>query len=185
MTKKQINALQRIIDRERASGRVKRPGVHTIQDRGVSKLFVTDGAVAIVFKDENTAELPEITTPADALFTMIRNEKEHKDYTLNLSVTTELLKEWKALQKEWKKCSTDTQRRNYLVEIRSQEFPHKFGHFNPCLLVDAVEAIGIRANIFIGQASPHYCALFVFPKNFMELGDYDYGYILPYREMRE
>lgn len=191
MTKKQTAALQRIIDREashiewekqnRKEGDPaveKTAGVHPSYDQHI----VTDGCVAVIFH-EKPEGLPDARR-MDRLFDVIRNDIDGYDHFLALTVTSAHISEWKKQAKPWKAGKTH----------KTGAVPVKFtaqkpdggtveGSYDPRYLLDAVEAIGPSAMLYIGKYSEYspLCSLLVYPKNWMEDSNHAVGYVLPLR----
>ena len=194
MTKKQQAAMQRIIDREASriewekqnrktdAGIERRAGVHP----SCGCHIITDGYVAVIFQ-EKPDELPGAEC-MDGLWEVMRREVEcHDKYTdhfLALTVTADTIKEWKRLSKDWKAGKTHkTGAVPVKLTVQNDVGGVVEGYYDPRYLVDAVEAIGPGAMIYIGKysRSSPFCSLLVYPKNGMESTDHTIGYVLPLR----
>ena len=59
------------------------------------------------------------------------------------------------------------------------------GFYDPRYVLDAAEAIGPGAMLYIGRYSKNspFCSLLVFPRDWMEDKDHVTGYVLPLRMM--
>jgi len=193
MTKKQSAALQRIIDRETSRIEWKKqnrkegdPAVEETVGAHPSheKYVVTDGYVAVIFP-KKPEELPEAERN-DSLYDLVRNDITGYDHFLALTVTAAHISEWKKQAKPWKAGKTH---KTGAVPVKlSAQTPSGGtveGFYDPCYLVDAVEAIGPSAMIYVGKYSRHspFCSLLVYPKNWMEEHDPKVGYVLPLRIM--
>jgi len=193
MTKKQIAALQRVIDRDASRIEWKKQnrkegdpaveetaGVHPSHE----KYVVTDGYVAVIFP-EKPSELPEAERN-DGLYDMMRGDIVNYDHFLALTVTAAHISEWKQQAKLWKAGKTH-KTGAIPVKLSAQTLDGRMieGYYNPCYLLDAVEAIGPGAMIYIGKysRSSPFCSLLVYPKNWMEDADPKIGYVLPLRIM--
>lgn len=193
MTKKQAVALQRVIDREASRIEWKKqnrkkgdPAVEETAGAHPSheKYIVTDGYVAVVFP-ERPAELPEAERN-DGLYDLIRNDIYGYDHFLALTVTAAHISEWKQQAKPWK-AGKNHKTGAIPVKLSAQTFDGGMveGFYDPRYLVDAVEAIGPGAMIYIGKysRSSPFCSLLVYPKNWMGNADSKVGYVLPLRIM--
>lgn len=193
MTKKQIAALQRVIDREvsriawkkqnRKEGDLvveETAGAHPSHE----KYVVTDGYVAVIFPEKPT-ELPEAERN-DGLYDMMWGDIVNYDHFLALTVTATHISEWKQQAKPWKAGKTHkTGAVPVKFSVQAPDGGTIEGYYNPCYLLDAVEAIGPGAMIYIGKYSRNspFCSLLVYPKNWMENADSKIGYVLPLRIM--
>lgn len=193
MTKKQIVALQRVIDREASRIEWKKQnrkegdpaveetaGVHPSHE----KYVVTDGYVAIIFP-EKPSELPEAERN-DGLYDMMQGDIVNSDHFLALTVTAVHISEWKQQAKPWKAGkSHKTGAIPVKVSVQTPDGGTIEGYYNPCYLLDAVEAIGPGAMIYIGKYSRYspFCSLLVSPKKWMEDANPNIGYVLPLRIM--
>lgn len=197
MTKKQIAALQRMIDREASRIEWKKQnrkrgdpaveetaGVHPSHE----KYIVTDGYVAVIFS-EKPAELPEAER-MDSLYDMMRNDIHNQDcfndHFLALTVTAAHISEWKQQAKLWKAGKTHkTGAVPVKLIAQKPDGGTVEGFYDPRYLVDAVEAIGPSAMLYIGRYSRNspFCSLLVYPKNWIEDSDSKVGYVLPLRIM--
>lgn len=197
MTKKQISALQRMIDREASRIEWKKqnrkegdPAVEETAGAHPSheKYIVTDGYVAVIFP-EKPAELPEAER-IDSLYDMMRNDIHNQDcfndHFLALTVTAAHISEWKQQAKPWKAGKTN-KTGAVPVKLTAQKSDGETveGFYDPRYLVDVVEAIGPSVMLYIGRYSRHspFCSLLVYPKNWMEEHDPKVGYVLPLRIM--
>lgn len=197
MTKKQIAALQRMIDREASRIEWKKQnrkegdpaveetaGVHPSHE----KYIVTDGYVAVIFP-EKPAELPEAKR-MDSLYDMMRNDIHNhdcfNDHFLALTVTAAHISEWKQQAKLWKAGKTHkTGAVPVKLIAQKPDGGTVEGFYDPRYLVDAVEAIGPSAMLYIGRysRSSPFCSVLVHPKNWMEDTTPNIGYVLPLRIM--
>ena len=195
MTKKQISALQRMIDREASRIEWKKQnrkegdpaveetaGAHTSHE----KYIVTDGYVAVIFP-EKPAELPEAER-MDSLYDVMRSDIQNQDcfndHFLALAVTAAHISEWKQQAKPWKAGKTHkTGAVPVKLTAQKPDGGTVEGFYDPRYLVDVVEAIGPGAMLYIGRYSPHspFCSLLVFPKDWMENNEHAIGYVLPIR----
>lgn len=194
MTKKQNAALQRIIDREAYridlekknqkmdTGIERKAGVHPSWERYI----VTDGMVAVIFC-EKPDSVPEAER-MDGLWDIMRKEVEcsdrFTDHFLALTVTASHISEWKKLSKDWKAGKTNkTGAVPVKLTAQNSDGGTVEGFYDPRYLVDAVEAIGPGAMLYIGRYSKQscFCSLLVFPKNWMKAADHAIGYVLPLR----
>lgn len=193
MTKKQIAALQRIIDREafhiklakqnRKEGDLaveRAAGVH----RSHSQYIVTDMHVAVLYP-----ERPE-GLPAgdwnDRLLDAMENDIDGYDHFLALTVTPAYISEWKKQAKAWKAGKTyKTGAVPVKIAAQRPDGGTVEGYYNPWYLVDVVEAIGPGAMVYIGKHSDDspFCSLLVYPKDWMENSERSIGYVLPLRIM--
>ena len=118
MTKKQLAALQRIIDREASriawgkerlketdQDAMREAGLHPSRDRFV----VTDGNVAVIFRDkpEDVHEAERMDGLYDIMRTEIEFNDQFYDHLLALTVTAEHISEWKKQSKPWKAGKTN------------------------------------------------------------------------------
>lgn len=190
MTKKRLSALQRIINREvyqielkkQNNQKLKRvAGLHPSRDRYV----VTDGYVALIFcdKPEGVLEAERI----DSLYDLVRKNIEDCDHFLALTVTDDHIKEWKHYAKQWKAGKTyKTGAIPVKLSAQTNDGGTVEGFYDPRCLVDAVEAIGDGAMLYIGKCSKNsvFCSLLVFPRDWMENNNHDImGYVLPIRSI--
>lgn len=187
MTEVQTAALQRIIRREEA-GNVQMSegsvagcfgvgftaGVHPSCDRYV----VTDGGVAVVLGDM-PKELPEVMR-LDKLYRILEGRINARSYIFALSVTDAHLSKWKEMSKRW----TDEGKYDaeaVPVEITTSEDNRIVGFYNPILLVDAVEAVGSDAVIYIGKyekCNPFH-SLLIYPREWTENCKLPISYVSP------
>lgn len=176
MTKKQLAALQRIIDIEQYKRPNSPAGVHPTNEH----FIVTDGYVAVMFSEQpdglNMAE------PMESIFKIIMEDMNHGNHCL-VSESVDL-NGWRQLARDWKKgkdhksgatpvvLSTTTDRGETII-----------GTFNPRILVDAVEAVGTGAMLYLGyrQNYSHYPTLLVYPKDWMESGCDPMALVMPLR----
>lgn len=196
MTKKQTAALLRIIGRE--SSRIEWEKRNEKMDTGIEKTagvhpswehhIVTDGIVAVIFHEKPDG-LPEAER-MDGLYDVMRREIEQSnpfyDHFLALTATADHIREWKEQAKPWK-AGKDSKTGAVPVKLtaKKDDGGEIEGFYDPRYLLDAVEAIGPGAMLYIGRysaASP-LCSLLVFPKNWMEDNDHVTGYVLPLRIM--
>lgn len=186
MTKKQTAALQRIIDRETCRYACKKEterktaGVHP---GGNGWNVVTDGYVAVLFPDGLSHDLPWSEDSLSGIYDMVRKETRY-DHFLAHTVTVEDIREWKKLSKPWKAGLTH---KTGAVPVHLTA--HKLdggtldGYYDPRYLVDAVEAIGPGAMIYISKYSGYssFCSLLIYPKDWMEDSEHTVGYVMPLR----
>lgn len=188
MTKKQLAALQRIVDREahqielkKQDGKESIPriaGVHPSRDRYV----VTDGYVAVAFCDKPDGMVD--AERMDGLYDLVRKDFEDYDHFRTLTVTADNIKEWKQQAKPWRYGKTEkTGAVPVKLSAQNNSGGTVEGFYNPSYLVDVAEAIGPGAMFYIGRYSQHspFCSLLVFPKDWMENNEYAIGYVLPIR----
>ena len=184
MTKKQLAALQRILDREVAAYQVRSgrpaPGQHQSED----KVAITDGDICVLL-DTLLPELP-VGEQADSFARIFRNERESGGH---LPVTMEQINVtcWKELAKEWNR-QTDIHgvelsafqsavQLNVDPAVPRQAVPvgnssSVNAQFDPQLLVDAAEAVGGKPIYFLGFGcfNHHYPSLLVIPPKWTENG---------------
>lgn len=179
MTKKQLAALDRILERERNSRQGKPCGVHPAHDRYI----ITDGSAAVILFEKPDG-VPEADN-LDSVFSVIQNDWEECDYTLALTVTAERIKDWKRLARPWRAGKTQ---KDGVVPVRITAWmegrAQAAGSYNPALLVDAVEAVGPGCMVYIGYSrkrSSQRPNLIVYPKDWMERTPEIMGYVLPLR----
>lgn len=179
MLKKQTVSLNRILDRERLYREGKPCGVHPAGDGYI----ITEGHVAVLIREKPDG-FPEADRQDDA-FKQIQNDRDYGNHVLALTVTSDIIKEWKRLSKDWKAGKTH-KTGAVPVEITAKyEGGSKVsGFFNPLLLVDAVEAVGIGCMVYIGHNTrwtSHWTTLFVYPKDWMETDPDIVAFVLPLR----
>lgn len=159
MTKKQISALWRIIKREqseydnaafeankfRSDNRTfapKQAGVHP----SLEKHIVTDRCVAVIFP-KSPPKLPEAER-SNGLYEQIQRDIGTHRHVLALTVTAAHISEWRQLSKPWR--VGNPHRINAppaQIVAQTPDGRTVEGFYNPCYLVDAVEAIGPGAMI--------------------------------------
>ena len=179
MTKKQTAALSRMICREisRFDGdNTIQAGVHTAYDRYI----VTDGTAAIILP-----EMPDTLrkgSQMDSIYDVIRRNMENADHILADTVTADHIRTWKQLAKPWK-AGKDAKTGAVPVEITAQNNRITItGSSNPCGLIDAVEAIGAGAMLYLGRGKcSSFPSLLVYPKDWMAQRAFAFGYVLPLR----
>ena len=197
MTKKQIAALWRIIKREqsmydtaalnankfRSNHKTiapKQAGVHP----SLEKYIVTDRCVAVIFS-KKPPELPGAERN-NGLYEQIQCDISAHRHILALTVTAAHISEWKRLSKPWRagnpyRISAPPAQ----VAAQSPDDRTVVGLYNPCYLIDAVEAIGPGAMIYIGRSvyDSGVClnTLLIYPQNWMENPDHEIAYVLPRR----
>ena len=193
MTKKQLAALQRILDREASRIEWKKQnrkegdpvveetaGVHPSREQYV----VSDGYVAVIFPEKPEGLLEAERN--DDLYDLIWNDINGYDHFFALTVTAAHISEWKQQAKPWKAGKTN-KTGAVPVKLTAQKPDGETveGFYDPRYLVDVVEAIGPSAMLYIGRYSRHspFCSLLVYPKNWMEEHDPKVGYVLPLRIM--
>lgn len=179
MLKKQITALNRILDWERFYREDKPCGVHPTGDRYV----ITEGHVAILLQEKPDG-LPEADRQ-DGILNSIESDRDYGDHTLAFSVTADRIKEWKRLSKPWEEGKTH-KTGAVPVEITAQceDGSTVSGFFNPLLLADAAEAVGTGCMVYIGHDTrwnSHYPTLLVYPKDWMGTDPEIMGFVLPLR----
>lgn len=177
--KKQITALNRILDWERFYREDKPCGVHPAGDRYI----VTEGHIAILLRDK-----PDGFPDADrqnSILNSIESDRNYGDHILAFCVTADQIKEWKQLSKPWKEgrihnaCAVP-------VEITAQRENGSTvsGFFNPLLLVDTAEAVGTGCMFYIGHNTrwnSYWPTLLVYPKDWMGTDPELMGFVLPLR----
>lgn len=179
MLKKQIAALNRILSREALTRKDKPCGVHPAGDGYI----VADGRCAVLLREKPDG-FPEADRQDD-IFKQIQNDRDHGDHILALSVTSDIIQEWRRLSKDWKAGKTH-KTGAVPVEISAQleDGSKVSGFFNPILLVDATEAVGTGCMFYIGHNvrwNSHWPTLFVYPKDWMESTPEIMGFVLPLR----
>lgn len=179
MLKKQIVALNRILDWERFYRNNNSCGVHPTGDRYV----VTEGHIAILLREKPDG-FPEADRQ-DGILKSIENDRGYGDYTLAFSATADQIKEWKRLSKPWKEGKTH-KTGAVPVEITAQRDDGNkvSGFFNPLLLVDAAEVVGTGCMFYIGHNTrwnSHWPTLLVYPKDWMGTDPKIMGFVLPLR----
>lgn len=178
MLKKQIAAMNRILDWERFYRKDKPCGAHPSGDGYV----ITDGRVAILFQ-EKPDDFPEADRQDD-LYKLIQNDWKNRDCVLAFTVTADMVKDWKRLAREWK-CGKTVRNGAHPVEVTAQreDGTKVSGLFNPAVLVNAVEAVGTGCMVYVGYT--RWCtqrpAIFILPKDWMETGPGTMGFVLPLR----
>lgn len=199
MTKKQLAALQRIIKREQAKYcddaweankfrddhklvPAKQAGAHPSCDHYV----VTDGKVAVIFckKPDGMPVVERMDGLYDAMSADIECSDKSHDHFLALTVTADHIKEWKKLSKDWKAGKTQkTGAVPVKLTAETTDGGTVGGFYDPRYVLDAVEAVGPGAMLYIGRYSKFsfYCSLLVFPKNWAEMEEHTTGYVLPLR----
>ncbi len=201
MTKKQLAALQRIITREQSKYNndafeanklrndhklvpAKQAGAHPSRDHHV----VTDGYVAVIFHEKPDG-VPEAERMDGLYDTMQKDVKccdKYHDHFLALTVTANHISEWKKQAKAWKAGQTyKTGAVPVKLTAETTDGGTVEGFYDPRYVLDAVEAIGPGAMLYIERYSrfSSYCSLLVFLKNWTEMGDHATGYVLPLRIM--
>lgn len=179
MLKKQITALNRILDWERFYREDKPCGIHPAGDRYV----VTEGHIAILLRDK-----PDGFHEADrqdSILNSIKSDRDYGDHTLAFSVTAGQIKEWKRLSKLLKERKTH----NIgvaPVEITAQREDGSTvsGFFTPLLLVDAAEAVGTGCMVYIGYNTRwniQWPTLLIYPKDWIGTDPEIIGFVLPIR----
>lgn len=197
MTKKQLAALQRIIDREASriawgkerlketdQDSMREAGLHPSRDRYV----VTDGNVAIIFRDkpEGVHEVERMDGLYDIMRTEIEFNDQFYDHLLALTVTASRINEWKHMSFAWKAGKTSkTGAIPVKLTAQREDGGTLEGFYDPRYVLDAAEAIGPGAMLYIGRYSKNspFCSLLVFPRDWMENKDHVTGYVLPLRMM--
>lgn len=195
MTKKQLAALQRIIDREASrieqekqnrketDPKVERvAGVHPSRDHHV----ITDGNVAVIFckKPDGVPEAERMDGLYDIMQKDIESSDRYHDHFLALTVTAEHISEWKKQAKSWKAGKTyKTGAVPVKLTAETTDGGTVEGFYDPRYVLDAVEAVGPGAMLYIGRYSrfSFHCSLLVFPKNWTEMEEHTTGYVLPLR----
>ena len=177
MTKKQIAALKRIVDREifrnNKDKRFIPAGAHPCDDGYV----VTDGYVAILFPDK-----PEGLSVAERIThigKMIKDECRNGNHVLIDSKFP--LDEWKRFARQEEKQGVQPR-----VTIGDDIIVDGFGlttDFNPRLVIDAMEAIGAGAMAYIGGVKGRsHNTLLIYPKDWMDDPDNcPVAFVLPLR----
>lgn len=179
MLKKQIAALNRILDLEQIYRKDKLCGVHPAGDRYI----ITEGHVVVLLREKPDG-FPEADRQDD-VFKQIQNDRDHGDHILASTVTTDIIKEWKRLSKDWKAGKTH-KTGTIPVEITAQreDGSKVSGSFNPILLVDVAEAVGTGCMFYIGHNTrwnSSWPTLFVYHKDWMESAQDIMGFALPLR----
>ena len=173
MTKQQINALHRILEREAVTyqARIGRPtpGQHQSED----KVAVTDGNICVLL-DATIPDLP-MGERADSFAAIIRNERNSDSY-FPVSADQIRVSDWRALVK---KQTGDGSSIELTVQPDSDPSGPRqsilnliMGRFNPQLLVDAVDAVGGKPQFFLGMGrfSSRFPSLLVFPTSWRDNG---------------
>ena len=195
MTKKQIAALRRIIKREQSVYDIaafnankcrsdnktiapKQAGVHP----SLEKHIVSDGCVVVVFS-KKPPELPEAER-SNGIYEQIQCDIGTHRHVLALTVTAAHISEWRQLSKPWR--VGNPHRINAppaQIVAQTPDGRTVEGFYNPCYLVDAVEAIGPGAMIYIGKSvydgGFYLKSLLIYPKNWMENADQEIAYVIP------
>lgn len=177
MTKKQLAALQRIINRD--FGRLS--GAHPSCDHYV----VTDGSVAVIFcgKPDGVPEAERIDWLYETIQKDIECHGRYHDHFLALTVTADHISKWKKQVKPWKEGKTykyDVVPVRLTAQINNGGVVK--GLYKPRYLLDAVEVIGPGAMLYVGGHNG-VSSLLVLPKNWMENDCHVVGYVLPVRIM--
>ena len=172
MTQKQIVALRRILDWEVETYQVRMgrpaPGQHQSED----KVAVTDGNICVLL-DNLSPELP-IGERADTFVAIVRNERTSDGY-FPIPANQIRISEWRALAR---KRTGDAPGVELTVRQDNKfELPYLSlisGRFNPQLLVDAVDVVGGKPQLFmgIGRFNARFPGLLAFPSPWTESGDY-------------
>lgn len=177
MTKKQQSAIQRIISRDTSRRNFdKRPGDDGFIPGGIHPsdkgYVVTDGMVAIYFPDK-----PEGFPDASALPRMSKLILDEWKNGNHILIEQELPVD------EWKQVIRQQKNTDYPPRITITVDPLPPSDFNPRLVIDAMEAMGAGAMVYIGKTRDHpsYDTLLVYPKNWMESPDSPLALVLPYR----
>lgn len=173
MTRKQINALHRILEREAVTYQARigcpTPGQHQSED----KAAVTDGNICVLL-DATIPDLP-MGDRADSFASIIRNERSSDSY-FPVSADQVRVSDWRALAK---KQGGDGPGIELTVQPDSDPSgPGQsilnliMGCFNPQLLVDAVDAVGGKPQFFLGMGlfSSRFPSLLVFPAGWRDNG---------------
>lgn len=173
MTRKQINALRRILDREAATylARIGRPapGQHQSED----KVAVTDGNICVLL-DVTIPDLP-MGERADSFASIIRNERSSDSY-FPVSADQIRVSDWRALAKKQAGDGSGIE-----LTVQPDGDPSGpgqsilnliMGRFNPQLLIDAVDAVGGKPQFFLGMGrfSSRFPSLLVFPTAWQDNG---------------
>lgn len=171
MTQKQLAALRRILNREAETyqARIGRPvpGQHQSEH----KVAITDGRICVLM-DVLFPELP-IGGRADSFASIVRKERASDSY-YPVSADQSRITSWRALAR---KQVDDVSGVEITVQPENKfELPYVhpiIGRFNPQLLVDAVDAIGRKPQIFLGMGpfSERFPSLLVFPSGWMDNGE--------------
>lgn len=171
MTKKQINALRRILEREAVTyqARIGRPapGQHQSED----KVAVTDGNICVLLD----VTIPDLSMGdrADSFASIIRNERSSDSY-FPVSADQIGVSDWRALAK---KQAGDGSGIELTVQPDSNPSGSEqsilnpiMGRFNPQLLVDAVDAVGGKPQFFLGMGrfSSRFPSMLVFPPDWQD-----------------
>lgn len=179
MLKKQISALNSILDLERTYRKDNPCGVHPAGDRYV----ITEGHEAILF-EEKPEGFPEADRQDD-IYKVIQNDREYGDHYLAFTVTADMVKDWKRMSKPWKAGKTH-KTGAVPVEITAQREDGSTvsGFFNPLLLVYAAEAVGTGCMVYIGynpRQNSHWPTMLIYPKDWMGTDPKIMGFVLPLR----
>lgn len=171
MTRKQINALCRILEREAVTyqARIGRPapGQHQSED----KVAVTDGNICVLL-DVTIPDLP-MGDRADSFASIIRNERNSDRY-FPVSADQIRVSDWRALAKKQAEDGSGIE-----LNIQPDSDPSGpgqsilnliTGRFNPQLLVDAVDAVGGKPQFFLGMGrfNFRFPSLLVFPPDWRD-----------------
>lgn len=186
MTKKQLAALRRILDREKAAYQVRSgrpaPGQHPSED----KYAITDGTICVLM-DGPEAALP-VGEQADTFARSVRNERKSEAH-FPVPADQINVNKWRT---QTKRQSSQSQGAELTAPILRPEqlcvddldAPTKqlrvdnldtstvvVGHFDPQLLVDAAEAVGGNPLFFLGYGrfNSRFPSLLVMPPEWTEL----------------
>ena len=198
MTKKQLAALQRILAREKAAYQVcsgrPAPGQHPSED----KYAITDGTICVLM-DGPEAALP-VGEQADTFARIVRNERKSEAHVpvpadqINVSKWRTQAKRQSSqsqgaeltapILRPEQLCVDDLDAPTKQLRVDDLDAPTKqlrvddldtstvvVGHFDPQLLVDAVEAVGGNPLFFLGYGrfNSRFPSLLVMPPEWTEL----------------
>ena len=174
MTKKQIAALKRIVDRENfRNNKDKLPGDDGYIPGGVhpsdAGYVVTDGYIAVLFpeKPDGISEAGRL----EHIGKIVTDERENGNHVLIEEKFP--LDDWKKFARQEEKLGNQPR-----VTIGGNT------DFNPRLVIDAMEAIGTDAMAYLGCTSKRtsYNTLLIYPKDWMEDPDNcPVAFVLPLR----
>ena len=172
MTRKQLSALQRILDREAAmhqvlSGRPS-PGQHPSQ----GKYAVSDGDICILSNEP----FPDVKLGgrADSLAQIVQNERKSEAHfpVPEDQVDRSRWARWARRPDRGVELTAPILHPDQFViyEAEAKSSTEVSGKFDPQLLVDAVDAVGGNPLLFLGYGpfNSHFPSLLMFPPEWTE-----------------
>ncbi len=176
MTKKQLTALQRILDREKAAYQVlsghPAPGQHPSED----KFAICDGDICIL-SDTPFPDL-KIGGRVDSLARIVRNERKGETHfpvpenQIDCSLWTRQIRRSINQVRRVKLTAPILHPKQLAIyEAETAASSKKItGKFEPQLLVDAIDAVGGSPLLFLGYGpfNAHFPSLLVFPPEWTE-----------------